>query len=297
VNAAASQWRTWLRRRRLAPAARSVVLAMSVGAGFGLLAEPVAAQGRSTPTISIPATIATPSASQVPLQIRVGPTGAIPRHSFVRVRGLPPMAALSEGHAIAPGAWAIPLAALPDLKIMMPAGAVGRSDFVATLVAIDGSVLAAAKSTLVVGSTQQGQKAEPSRVGAPPEGASILRAGAQPRSPETPARSGGPAPKAASSQRMTPEDRERAQRFKSMADEEMEQGNISAARLLLERATDLGLPEAAMALGATYDPPELSRLHAHGVVPNRNEARRWYQRASELGAEGAAEQLQRLGAK
>ena len=157
---------------------------MSVSAGFGLLAEPVAAQGRSTPTISIPATIATPSASQVPLQIRVGPTGAIPRHSFVRVRGLPPMAALSEGHAIAPGAWAIPLAALPDLKIMMPAGAVGRSDFVATLVAIDGSVLAAAKSTLVVGSTQQGQKAEPSQVGAPPEGASILRAGTRP-SPRT----------------------------------------------------------------------------------------------------------------
>ena len=77
----------------------------------------------------------------------------------------------------------------------------------------------------------------------------------------------------------------------------MDQGNIAAARLLYEEAAGVGLADAAMALGATYDPPELSRLHALSVVPNRDEARRWYQRASELGAEGAAEQLQRLGAK
>jgi hypothetical protein len=276
-----------------------------VGAACGLAAAPAAAQGKPAPTISIPSTITTQSASQIPLEIRVGPSSAIPRHSFVRVRGLPPMAALSEGHAIAPGAWAIPLAALPQLKIMMPAGAVGRSDFVATLVANDGSILAAAKSTLVVGPNPQvlkganpgnpGGASNPGNPGGPPpEGATILRAGTQLQGREAPARSGGPAPNAAS--RMTPEDRERAERLMIKAEEEMEQGNIIAARLLYERAADVGLPEAAMALGATYDSPELSRLHARGIVPNRNEARRWYQRARELGAEGAAAQLQRLGA-
>lgn len=289
MNEAASRWRIWL-RRCLAAAARSAVLAISVSAAFGLAAGPAAAQSKPTPTISLPATITAQSASQIPLPISVGPSRAIPRHTFVRVRGLPPLAALSEGHAIAPGAWAIPLAALPELKIMMPAGAVGRSDFVATLVAIDGSILAAAKSTLVIAPNQQSQKQ-----GRPPGGVTILRAGTQPKAPDTPARIGGPAPSTAS--RLTPEDRERAQRLMSKAEEEMDQGNISAARLLYEEAASVGLAEAAMALGSTYDPPELSRLHAFGVVPNRDEARRWYQRARELGAEGAAAQLQRLGAK
>jgi len=30
---------------------------------------------------------------------------AVPRNSFVRVRGLPPTAALTEGYSIAPGSW------------------------------------------------------------------------------------------------------------------------------------------------------------------------------------------------
>jgi TPR repeat protein len=51
-----------------------------------------------------------------------------------------------------------------------------------------------------------------------------------------------------------------------------------------------------MALAGTYDAAELSQLHALGIAPNPKEARRWYERARELGAAGAAEQLQRLGA-
>ena len=41
------------------------------------------------------------SASQAALTIRVGPTAALPKNSFVRVRGLPPMVSLSEGYATA----------------------------------------------------------------------------------------------------------------------------------------------------------------------------------------------------
>ena len=83
----------------------------------------------------------------------------MPRNSFVRVRGLPPMAALSEGHSIAPGSWAVPLAALPDLKIMLPAAPPGRSEIVITLVAVDGSVLAEAKSTLAVAAAAAASRA------------------------------------------------------------------------------------------------------------------------------------------
>jgi hypothetical protein len=89
-------------------------------------------------------------ATQVPFPIQVGPQDALPRGSSVRVRGLPPMTALSNGHWIGPGAWAIPISALPDLKITLVAAAVGRSEISVMLVAIDGSVLAEARSAVIV---------------------------------------------------------------------------------------------------------------------------------------------------
>ena len=84
----------------------------------------------------------------------------LPQGSFVRMRGLPPTVALSEGHSIAPGSWAVPLAALPNLKITLPAGLTGRSEISVTLVGIDGTVLAEAKSMLVVAAASARRTAE-----------------------------------------------------------------------------------------------------------------------------------------
>jgi hypothetical protein len=262
---------------------------------LGMAAERATAQSPPAPTIAIPATIAADAAGQAPLAIRVNPPDAIPRRSFIRLRGLPSMAALSEGHSIAPGAWAVPLAALPNLKISVPAGAAGRSEFVVTLVAIDGAVLAAAKSTLVINPARQGPREEAARSTGAPAAAVIMRAGAPPQGPQPAERSStGPVP-AAAPQKMSPEDRDRAVRLVKKGDEHLSEGNIAAARLLYERAADAGLAEGAMALAGTYDVEELARLKVRGIAPNATEARRWYERARELGATGAAAQLQRLG--
>jgi TPR repeat protein len=80
-------------------------------------------------------------------------------------------------------------------------------------------------------------------------------------------------------------------------DEELEDGRVAPARLLYERAADMGLPQAAMALAATYDAVELAKLNLRNVQPNPAEARRWYERALALGAGDASQRLQRLGAK
>lgn len=287
----APRLRSWLRRCP-APLAQVVAVALSAGAIVTFAAGPGSAQ--TAPSVTVPATISADAASQTALSIRVGPPDAIPRRSFVRLRGLPSMAALSEGHSIAPGAWAVPLAALPTLKITLPAGTAGRSEFVVTLVGIDGAVLAAAKSTLVINAPRQAERDGAARTSGAPAAATILRAGAPLQHVPEPA-SAGPAPKAPA-QTMTPEDRARALRMVKKGDDQLSEGNISGARLLYERAADMGLPEAAMALAGTYDAAELSQLHALGIAPNPKEARRWYERARELGAAGAAEQLQRLGA-
>jgi TPR repeat protein len=90
--------------------------------------------------------------------------------------------------------------------------------------------------------------------------------------------------------------RERALRLVKKGDEQLAEGGIAQARLLYERAAEAGLALGAMAMAATYDAVELERLGALGLKPDREAARRWYQRARELGAVEAEDRLRRLGA-
>jgi TPR repeat protein len=51
-----------------------------------------------------------------------------------------------------------------------------------------------------------------------------------------------------------------------------------------------------VAAGATYDPNELSRLGVLGLQPDVEAARKWYEKARQLGASEAEERLRRLRA-
>ena len=92
-----------------------------------------------------------------------------------------------------------------------------------------------------------------------------------------------------------PEDRKRALQYLQKGNERLAEGLVAPARLFYERAADLGLAEAAMALAATHDPAELGRPHLRGVQPDTGLARRWYERARALGAAEAERRLRRLG--
>lgn len=206
------------------------------------------AQTTHRPTIAVARTVTVQPPARVALKIRAG---KVPPSSFVRLRGLPPMAALSEGHAIAPGTWAVPLNALADLAVAVPANATGSAEVMVALMSADGSVLDEARFTLV-----------------------ILASSAPPTSLY---------------------DRQRAIQYLEKGKEQLAQGLVAPARLLYERAADLGLAEAAMALAETYDPAALDRSHLRGVEPDIKEARRWYERALALGDADAGKRLQRLG--
>lgn len=71
-------------------------------------------------------------------------------------------------------------------------------------------------------------------------------------------------------------------------------GDIISARLLLRRAADAGSAEAALALGATFDPIVIRRLGVVGMTPDTAQARQWYQRAADLGSAAAMGQLAKL---
>jgi hypothetical protein len=231
------------------------------------------------PGVVVAATLAVAPTAEVPFPIQVGPPGAVTPGCFVRVRGLPPTAALSDGHSIAPGAWAVPITALPSLKIAVPEGVARQSEVLVTLVSADGRVLAEAKLTLLVAP-------------APPKTAAMLRTDP----PHQPASEPQPAARPVGVPPLSREARERALRLVTKGNEQLAEGAIAQARLLYERAAEAGSPLGAMALAATYDPAELQRLGALGLKADREAARRWYERARQLGAVEAEERLRRLGA-
>jgi hypothetical protein len=264
------------RQRPLAFAAIGVACAVLLA-----VASPVSSQGTAPPLhlaqpmrtvalqVTVAPTLSTRAAARMTLDIRVGPADALPKNCFVRVRGLPPAVSLSEGYATAPGAWAVPLYALGSLQMIVPAGVAGRTEVSVSLVSEDGAVLAEARSVLTV---------EPPAQAAPKQEKAEAKAPARPQAPI-----------------MSPSEREAAERFVARGERELEQGQIAIARQFFLRAAQAGYGPGALLLAATYDPRELARWRAHGVQPNLAEARKWYERARELGAPEAEERLARLG--
>jgi SH3 domain-containing protein len=60
-------------------------------------------------------------------------------------------------------------------------------------------------------------------------------------------------------------------------------GYFAGARAYFGRAVEAGSGEAALALGATYDPEIIAGIGAHGIRPDPAMAETWYDRAATLG--------------
>jgi TPR repeat protein len=61
-------------------------------------------------------------------------------------------------------------------------------------------------------------------------------------------------------------------------------GDIAAARAFYQRAADAGDGQAALRVGATFDPAFLSRAGLRGTLGDPVQARSWYRRGLDLGA-------------
>jgi hypothetical protein len=259
----------------------------------------VQAQADHKPRINIGKVVLIEPASETALPIQVGPIDAIPRNSFVRIRGLPAAAVLSEGHSIAPGSWAIPLSVLPNLRISVPVSVTGKSDVTIALVQIDGTVLAEAHASVIVAAAET---IAPVQLAVPRE-RSVASVGPPPSPLEAspPPALRLPLPAAAPPPAREPapltEEQKRGLTFLQRGRVQAQQGNIAAARLFFQRAADADLAEGALALAGTYDPLELDAMGVAGVQPDLAMARRWYEKARELGAREADERLRRLSSR
>ena len=258
----------------------------------------VDAQPSAQPQINVARTIVAEPASRALLGIEISPPETLPKKSFVSLRGLPPSASLTEGHAIGPGSWAVPLVALPTLKVNIPAGISGRADIVISLIGMDGRLLAEARTALVVGSAAMilSQEKAPAE---PPHARFTLApvpAGKEDRN------ASGVVPQPS---KLSAEETARAERLLAQGEKYLANLSIEFARQFFLRAAEAGLAAAALRLAATYDPVELQRLQALGVVPDRALARQWYERAREIsvpqkpksGWPGSAVDARRAGAR
>ncbi|MBR0824988.1 hypothetical protein JQ596_05535 [Bradyrhizobium manausense] len=71
-------------------------------------------------------------------------------------------------------------------------------------------------------------------------------------------------------------------------------GDISAARLLLERAANAQDATAAFMLGQTFDPAVLGTKDTRSITADAAAARDWYQKAARLGSAEAKQRLTQL---
>jgi Cu/Zn superoxide dismutase len=124
--------------------------AVAVNVALGTWARGASAQESQHFCITVPPVTHAQPAAVTKLSIQVGSQETLPKDSFIRIRGLPPVVAVSNGYAIAPGAWFVPLIAVPNLTIVVPVGVAEKSDVLIGLLRDDGSVLAEARTELVI---------------------------------------------------------------------------------------------------------------------------------------------------
>jgi hypothetical protein len=75
--------------------------------------------------------------------------------------------------------------------------------------------------------------------------------------------------------------------------EQIQQGNVVAARMFFAQAAKAGSMASIWALAGTYDPVQLNKLKVIGVKSNFDAAREWYQKVGDSDAIAAAEQAAR----
>jgi hypothetical protein len=129
----------------------------------------------------------------------------------------------------------------------------------------------------------------PTPVAAPPPAASVPAPKAPPPAIATPVPALPPAtsPAAAS-------DRDEIAALLARARTYLSAGDVAAARLVLRRAAERDDPQAALALGGTYDPIVLKRLGIVNFQADPAQAKDWYRRAAQLGSADASIRLEQL---
>jgi hypothetical protein len=178
----------------------------------------------------------------------------------VLLAGLQAGTRLSAGIRLDTSHWQLPSKGLPEAVVYAPNGFVGVMNTAVNLLSPEGRLVDSEAMQLEWIPKKAANKPEPAR------SASVADA----------ANRGG-APVAAL-------DPEQSLNLMTEGEDFLKNGDIGAARLAFRHVADAGNADAALALAMTYDPRYLARHGVIGIAGDEAAARRWYQRAKELGS-------------
>lgn len=207
-----------------------------------------------------------PIAIKLPTRVELRRAGS-EEGAFLLVRNIPEGASLSAGMATG-RVWVVPLREVLNLRLLTRPGVTTRFQLEFHLMGLNKSVLADATITVDLA---------PSRTVA-----AIGPAAPQPEAPEQPVQP--PREQAA------PLSPQAEAVLMTRGNEILQQGGIAAARVIFEELARHGSPAGALALARTYD-PAYAVPAAAAPAPNMAEARKWYERAAELGNSDAMQRL------
>ncbi len=279
-----------------------------------LCISPTPVPAQDTPKLIVAREVLLPPKTVIPFPIHIENRTALPANCFIRISKLPPNAKLTAGHRVSDDTWAVPIDRLTKLRIAYPKDVPPQAVIRVQLVSLDRGLLADETVRLIAGlrplapprlATRTLKRASDARrdaadvmaatsgltVGNEKAANAANRTGRLAALPSTSSRPN-------TSTTTDPGNRNAAtQRMLARGNQFLLQGNVNAARLFYRRAADAGSAAAAMALAATYDPNELQTLGIVGMTGDVGEAKRWYERAIQLGEAKARTRLDRLPAQ
>jgi hypothetical protein len=191
---------------------------------------------------------------------------------FVMIKGVAAGSVVTGARPVGDGTWRLDVAHLKDARLRPPRGFTGQMDLLLELRLANDSIADRHSVRLEwVGGNKMTALAP----------ADTRSPAAQPQGSDT-----RPA--------LSPEQRQATAALVARGKELLRDGDFSSARLILQRAAEASDADAALTLGATYDPVILGRLGLRGQVANVALARTWYEKAQEFGSTEAAARLKAL---
>jgi hypothetical protein len=203
--------------------------------------------------------------------------------AVVIITGLVPGMTLSTGSKIGVDTWEVPATALPSAWIVPPTNFVGVLDLVAELHLADRTVVDRRRIKL------EWQEQIPAPAAASPM-VTTDRTVSEHVAPSGQRDADEPAVAPPRELNVAPSPDEIVVLLKR-GQELMRNGDLAAARLVLQHAAEAKSAEAALMLGGTYDPVILRELKVYGFSADVGMARTWYEKAKELGSPEAARRL------
>jgi hypothetical protein len=267
-----------------------IVVTLSLSATVGSAMSSAAGAQTGRIALDVPEIIEVESGVETVIRISVAPEGAPPVRAMLLLRGVPSSVALTRGRRFSSGIWVVNVSAIRDVRLLAEPGARHDRQITFSLVTLEGETLGEASSRLVIASEPGSATADISQENTENR---VVTLRATP-----PDRGGPPSP---NTRILGVPDGRTADERKTLiliarGDQNFAEGKINAARLLYQRAAELGSARAAFAVGRTYDPAQLKGLPiVGGIGGDRELARQWYEKARDMGSNNAKLMLEKFG--